>query len=188
MPSSLFIEAIDAIELIPGSSPMFGLNTLGGALAISTKDGKAHPGGEIKITGGSWGRKTAQVEQGGTIGQNLDYYVTGNVANNWMIGSNLTYRDGVYAHGDQNNEDVNGKIPGFVLIDFDTAYDVTKHLRVFATVTNVLNKRYASYGVLGQNFSNGPNHTFDGQAPVNELFVGPGAPRGRVDWHAIRVE
>ena len=33
------------------------------------------------MTGGSWGRKTAQIEQGGVIGQNLDYYFTANVTN-----------------------------------------------------------------------------------------------------------
>jgi hypothetical protein len=45
-------------------------------------------------------------------------------------------------------------------------------------VTNLFNKRYASYAVLGQNFFNGPNHTFDGDNPVNEQFLGVGAPRG----------
>lgn len=115
-----------------------------------------------------------------TVKLRLDYAATAK----WTVGTNLTYRDGVYAQGDQNNEDVNGKISGYVLVDLDTAYDLTKRLRVFATVTNVLNKRYASYGVLGQNFFNGPNHTFDGQAPVNEQFVGPGAPRGA--WIGLR--
>ncbi|PMS15055.1 TonB-dependent receptor [Trinickia dabaoshanensis] len=115
-----------------------------------------------------------------TVKLRLDYAATPNS----KIGTNVTYRDGVYAQGDQNNGDVNGKIPGYFLIDLDTTYDVTKHLRVFATVTNVLNKRYASYGVLGQNFFNGPNHTFDGAAPINEQFVGPGAPRGA--WVGVR--
>jgi outer membrane receptor protein involved in Fe transport len=32
-------NAIASIDLIPGSNPLFGLNTLGGALAIRTKDG-----------------------------------------------------------------------------------------------------------------------------------------------------
>ena len=29
---------------MPGSNPLFGLNTLGGALAIQTKDGRSHKG------------------------------------------------------------------------------------------------------------------------------------------------
>ena len=36
--------AISEITLIPGSNPLFGLNTLGGALSIQTKDGRSHPG------------------------------------------------------------------------------------------------------------------------------------------------
>jgi iron complex outermembrane recepter protein len=109
-----------------------------------------------------------------TVKLRLDYAATPK----WNIGTNLTYRSSIYARGDENNQDVNGKIAGYFLIDLDTTYQVTKQLQVFATVTNLLDKRYASFGVLGQNFFNGPNHTFDGFSPVNEQFVGPGAPRG----------
>jgi len=45
-------------------------------------------------------------------------------------------------------------------------------------VTNLFDKRYARFGALGRNFFNGRNHTFDGANPVNQQFVGPGAPRG----------
>jgi outer membrane receptor protein involved in Fe transport len=115
-----------------------------------------------------------------TVKLRLDYAAT----SKWTIGSNMTYRSGVYAQGDENNQDANGKIAGYVLFDLDTSYRLTRRLRVFATVTNVFNKRYASYGVLGRNFFNGPNHTFDGVAPVSEQFVGPGAPRGA--WLGLR--
>ncbi|MEA3083106.1 MAG: iron complex outerrane recepter protein, partial [Paraburkholderia sp.] len=74
-------QAIDTIQLIPGSNPTYGLNTLGGALSITTRNGKDNPGGEAEVTAGSWGRKTAQIEQGGTIGHNLDYYFTADAAN-----------------------------------------------------------------------------------------------------------
>ncbi|HEY1995664.1 TonB-dependent receptor [Paraburkholderia sp.] len=102
----------------------------------------------------------------------------------WQIGTNLTWRGSIFARGDEDNEDVNGKISGYFLIDLDTTYQVTKQLQVFATVSNLLDKRYASFGVLGQNFFNGPNHTFDGANPVNEQFVGVGAPRGA--WVGLR--
>lgn len=73
--------AINTIQVIPGSNPTFGLNTLGGAIAVTTKNGRSNPGGEAEISAGSWGRKTAQIEQGGVIGQNLDYYFTANTTN-----------------------------------------------------------------------------------------------------------
>jgi iron complex outermembrane receptor protein len=72
-------SAIANMQLIPGSNPAFGLNTLGGALAVYTKSGSAYPGGSIQVSGGSFGRKQVEFEQGGKSG-NLDYFVTGNLA------------------------------------------------------------------------------------------------------------
>ncbi|RDJ94108.1 Plug domain-containing protein, partial [Lacticaseibacillus rhamnosus] len=42
-------SAIASIQLIPGSNPAFGLNTLGGAAAIYTKSGAQYPGGDVEI-------------------------------------------------------------------------------------------------------------------------------------------
>ena len=70
-------SAISSIQLIPGSSPAFGLNTLGGALAIYTKSGSQYPGGAIEASGGSFGRRTLELEQGGSSGH-WDYFLTGN--------------------------------------------------------------------------------------------------------------
>ncbi|MGH8778025.1 TonB-dependent receptor [Paraburkholderia sp.] len=115
-----------------------------------------------------------------TVKLRLDYDAT----SKWTIGTNLTWRGSVYAQGDENNQDANGKISGYLLVDLDTTYQVTKQLQVFASVTNLFDKQYASFGVLGENFFNGPNHTFDGANPTNEQFIGPGAPRGV--WVGLR--
>ena len=40
--------AIYEVALMPGSNPLFGLNTLGGALSIQTKDGISHPASRFK--------------------------------------------------------------------------------------------------------------------------------------------
>ncbi|HEX9181447.1 MAG TPA: TonB-dependent receptor [Burkholderiales bacterium] len=69
-------NAISAMNLIPGSDPVFGLNTLGGALAIRTKSGREHPGGSITAYGGSFGRYSGEFEYGGSQGD-LDYFVAG---------------------------------------------------------------------------------------------------------------
>lgn len=45
--------AISTINLVPGSNPVFGLNTLGGALSVNTKSGKEYPGGAVTLQGGS---------------------------------------------------------------------------------------------------------------------------------------
>ena len=41
-------SAISSIQVIPGSNPTFGLNTLGGALSIYTKSGSQYPGAAIQ--------------------------------------------------------------------------------------------------------------------------------------------
>src|SRR6185312_7289955 len=69
-------SAIAGMQLIPGSNPAFGLNTLGGALAIYTKSGTEYPGGGVHVAGGSFGRRTAQAQWGGVAGS-LDYFATG---------------------------------------------------------------------------------------------------------------
>jgi iron complex outermembrane recepter protein len=73
-------NAIASINLIPGSNPLFGLNTLGGALAVNTKSGSTFKGGQVTLTGGSWGRKAAQFEYGAEDkARGLDFFVAGNV-------------------------------------------------------------------------------------------------------------
>jgi outer membrane receptor protein involved in Fe transport len=60
--------AIGSIDLIPGSNPLFGLNTLGGALSIRTKDGFANPGTALEASAGSFGRRELEAEFGGKQG------------------------------------------------------------------------------------------------------------------------
>ncbi|HDR9487004.1 TPA: TonB-dependent receptor [Burkholderia aenigmatica] len=115
-----------------------------------------------------------------TVKLRLDYTPVSQVD----LGANLTWRGSIFARGDENNQDTNGKIAGYFLIDLDATWNVTKQLQLFATVTNLLNKQYASFGVLGENFFNGPGHTYDPANPVSEQFVGVGAPRGA--WVGLR--
>jgi len=56
--------AISNISLIPGSNPVYGLNTLGGALAFTTKSGLTAPGTDVKLSLGSFMRKRADVTYG----------------------------------------------------------------------------------------------------------------------------
>lgn len=56
--------AIGNVTLVPGSNPVYGLNTLGGALAFTTKSGLTAPGGEVKLQAGSFGRVRTDISQG----------------------------------------------------------------------------------------------------------------------------
>ena len=56
--------AIRNVELVPGSSPQYGRNTLGGALLLTSKSGFTDPGQAFDVSGGSWGRIQADAEFG----------------------------------------------------------------------------------------------------------------------------
>lgn len=70
--------AIARIEVLPGSNPAFGLNTLGGALALRTKSGFSAPGVRLQGFGGSNARYNGEGEIGGRSGR-LGYYAAGSV-------------------------------------------------------------------------------------------------------------
>jgi iron complex outermembrane recepter protein len=70
-------SAISTVTLMSGSNPVFGLNTLGGALSIRTKSGHDDPGTEFEAYGGSFGRRAFEATTGGAFG-NFDYFLTGN--------------------------------------------------------------------------------------------------------------
>ena len=84
-------NAIKSMQLMPGSNPLFGLNTLGGALSIQTKDGRSSPGGAIQASMGSYARKLTEFEYGGVSNDNsIDYFIAGSYfdENGWRDHSN----------------------------------------------------------------------------------------------------
>lgn len=66
--------AIDRIDVVPGSDPVFGLNALGGAVAIRMKDGfSAEPGLAFDLSGGSFGRARLIVQLADNLGEEAFY-------------------------------------------------------------------------------------------------------------------
>ena len=59
-------SAIRSTTLVPGANPLFGRNSLGGALVIRTKDGRSDPGMTADIGYGSFGRSVTRATVGGT--------------------------------------------------------------------------------------------------------------------------
>jgi len=68
------LSTIDSVQLLAGSNPVFGLNTLGGALTLQTKNGFNYVGSAIEVYGGSFGRRVASIQTGGNS-QGIGYYV-----------------------------------------------------------------------------------------------------------------
>lgn len=71
-------QAISSLTLIPGSNPVFGLNTLGGALALRTKDGYSDPGLSLALNYGSDNRRSIEAEIGGHAANGFYWYGTAN--------------------------------------------------------------------------------------------------------------
>jgi iron complex outermembrane receptor protein len=66
-------NAIATAHLLSGTNPAFGLNTLGGVIAIHTKSGFAFPGRAMRVAGGSFGRRSVEGEIG-DHGERMDYF------------------------------------------------------------------------------------------------------------------
>jgi len=57
--------AIARVHLVSGSNPLYGLNALGGALALQTRSGLDESGIEAELSGGMAGRRRADLSWGG---------------------------------------------------------------------------------------------------------------------------
>ncbi|MGB8273637.1 MAG: TonB-dependent receptor [Alphaproteobacteria bacterium] len=66
--------AIDSVQVIPGSNPVYGLNALGGAIAMQMKNGFGFQGGSAEAYGGSFGRKQGTMEYGAQAGDWAFYF------------------------------------------------------------------------------------------------------------------
>ncbi|HSH87250.1 MAG TPA: TonB-dependent receptor [Methylophilus sp.] len=62
------MNALSSLEIIPGSNPIYGLGTLGGALTMRTKSGFDGKTLDAEVMTGSFGRKQLQISAGNNNG------------------------------------------------------------------------------------------------------------------------
>ena len=68
--------SIESMQMVAGSNPVYGLNTLGGAISMQTKSGRTFNKKAIDFSAGSWGRQTSLMEAGGISEDgSYDYYI-----------------------------------------------------------------------------------------------------------------
>ena len=67
-------SAIRSTTLVSGANPLFGRNSLGGALAIRTKDGRSDPGMTADLGYGSFERKIARATVGGSTSKGFHWF------------------------------------------------------------------------------------------------------------------
>jgi iron complex outermembrane recepter protein len=73
------VSAIGSVQLLAGSNPVFGLNTLGGSLSVKMKNGFSYEDTGAEVYAGSFGRRGASLQSGGNNGTwgwygNVDYF------------------------------------------------------------------------------------------------------------------
>ncbi|OIR12409.1 vitamin B12 transporter BtuB [mine drainage metagenome] len=135
-----------------------------GSAANSSKDGS----NQIQVTKGN--------RIPGIARQTLKLRAAYDVTPAWNVGTNVVIAAGQYARGDENNQDVNGKVPGYAVMHLDTHYTLSDSWKLFAKVNNVFDTQYATFGVLGNNIFNS----------LDEQFRSPAAPRA--GWVGLTYE
>ena len=94
------MTALKNVDLLPGSNPLYGLNTLGGALALNTRNGQDSPGTSITVLGGSFRRRALNFQSGWVDREhNSDFFIAGN----------LDRQDGFRQHSGSSVQQLFGK-------------------------------------------------------------------------------
>jgi len=90
-----------------------------------------------------------------------------------LFSATLQAQGSQYARGDENNQDNNGRVPGFTTVKLDIDHRFDKRLEVFGGVNNLFNARYATFGTLGvNNLTTGAAEQFRGVAAPRSVYAG----------------
>lgn len=171
-----------------------GLNLVHGASRLSLRYGYVDASYQSAFTASSPANSSAdgsgniQVRPGDRIPgiprHTLKLRLSHDLRPQWTVALSAHLSGGVYARGDENNQDVNGPTAGYAVINLDTQYRISRAWEAFGRVNNLFDRRYANFAVLGRNAFTGPGNSFDGLNAVNEQFLGYGAPLGV--WIGLR--
>ena len=153
--------AIRDAELIPGSNPVYGLNTLGGAIAIQTKSGATNRGFAVSAYGGSFGRRAVDAEYGGSNNAGVNWFAAGTLfhEDGWRVQSPSSVRQSFarlgYDHGATSLS-----LSGGYAINYLTG-NGTQDIRAIARTVG-LNHGYDSvYSIPDRTWQHSPFLTFN---------------------------
>ena len=147
----------------------------------SSSNSAANANGSIQVNKGN----TIPGVPHNTIKVRLDY----EISSAWSAGSNIVATSSQYARGDENNQDVNGTIPGYTVVNLDTRYILSKNWKLFANLINVFDQNYSTFGLLGSNEFTGAGNSFSPNPATwnnNDQFRTPAAPRA--GWVGVTCE
>lgn len=103
----------------------------------------------------------------------IKFGVTYHVTDKWTLDATAVAQSSQYLFGDAAN--LTAQLPGFVMLDLSTSYKLTPHIEFFASVDNVTDARYYTYGTFSPTSS-----VYLAQAPnaTNPRSYSPAAPIG----------
>jgi outer membrane receptor protein involved in Fe transport len=111
----------------------------------------------------------------------------------WTLGATASALSEQFVRGNENNAhrpdgalfSGSGKLAGFALLDIFGSYSLGASWELFAKLTNVFDKSYATAGQLGRSAFDAQGRFIDDADDWrNAQFVGPGAPRA--GWVGVR--
>jgi outer membrane receptor protein involved in Fe transport len=114
-----------------------------------------------------------------TLKLNMEWQATPQLS----LGAGMHYSSSLITQGNEDGQigedadDARGDatIKGHTLLNLKANYQLQKGLSLFAKINNVLDTRYETYGMIGEN-----NFALDGSETNTQTvakFVAPGAPR-----------
>ena len=96
----------------------------------------------------------------------------------WTVGATVNVVSSFYYVGDESNQ--LAPIPGYAVVNLHSTYRPVPHLEVFASINNLLNRKYATWGILSDPTGIGapgipPDGVTNGPG-VDNRFLSPAAP------------
>jgi iron complex outermembrane recepter protein len=96
----------------------------------------------------------------------------------WLVGATLNFVGSFYYVGDESNQ--LAPLPGYTTINLHSTYKPVPHFELFASINNLFNRKYATWGILSDPTGIGapgipPNGVTNGPG-VDNRFLSPAAP------------
>jgi iron complex outermembrane receptor protein len=100
------------------------------------------------------------------------------VLSNWSVGATLRFASAQYYFGDESNQ--NAPLPSSTVLGVRTSFKPAHWFELYAHIDNLLDARYATYGILGDPTGVGapgiPVHAVTNGPGVDNRFQSPAAP------------
>jgi iron complex outermembrane recepter protein len=96
----------------------------------------------------------------------------------WSLGATLNRVGGFHYVGDESNQ--LAQIPGYTVVNLHSSYRPVTHVEVFASISNLFNRHYSTWGVLSDPTGVGapgiPAGAVSNGPGVDNRFESPAAP------------